>query len=136
MADHLAKVLFGIAVLGLVWVYGVVAQMHGLFPQPQLMSFYSTARQALKQLIINNTEKNLEWWYVEVDDPSWRTRIHRPEEMSQGLLLVNGIKEDSRLMARIIDYQGSVLHEWDIDWFRLQSMPDTMWYPYPDLRRL
>jgi hypothetical protein len=122
--------MFMLAVLVLVWVYGVVAQRQELFPEPQLMSLYLLAKQAILQLMEDYGLRHA-WWYTESADPSWTVKLHHPDEVSPGYLLVSGIRERSDLMAKIMDNQGRVIHEWDIDWFRL--WPDPVHLP-DDLR--
>jgi hypothetical protein len=122
MRDRVAKILFVLAVLALVWLYGVAAQLFQLFPQPQLMYLYSLSRQAVLQIMEENGLRH-PWWYQEIASPDWQVKIPQPDEVSPGYVLVSGIKEDNELMVKIIDNQGKAVHEWDVDWFKLWPEP-------------
>ena len=125
MRDRLEKILFVSGVLVIVWVYGVAAHMHGLFPEPQLMRLYDLCKNAIWQMMEDSGLRHA-WYYTKSADPSWHVRIPHPGEVSPGYLLVSGIKEDKELMMKIIDNQGTVVHEWNIDWFKLWPEPQHL----------
>jgi len=122
MRDRVEKVLFITVVLALVWLYGVAAQQHQLFPQPQVMSLFLLSRQAIWQIMEDNGLRHA-WWYQEIADPDLQVKIRQPGKLNPGYTLVSGIREDNELMMKIIDNEGNVVHKWDIDWFKLWPEP-------------
>lgn len=50
-------------------------------------------------------------------------RTVRPDEAEPGLIMVAGIDGERRSFVRVIDRQGTVLHEWLPDWFEIWKDP-------------
>lgn len=44
--------------------------------------------------------------------------------MAPGLTLVTGVGADRMLFAKLIDAQGSTVHRWEIDWFKMWPDPE------------
>lgn len=108
MAPRLA--FFG-ALLFFAFVYGYLTKSRGLPPA----RFIATAKQGWSDL---KERMNIEkpWYYI----PTGLTRktvVHDADAVSPGLTLIGAIGADGHLFARIIDRDGQIINEWNLDWF-------------------
>ena len=102
-------------------VYGMAAQKYRWFPAPQLHFMVKQAKLALGEVSGRN-----DWYYV---DAKGRKLVedYVPEKVQPGLTLITGIGEDHQLAIKVIDFDGSVVHQWAIDWFDI--WPDATHVP-------
>ena len=111
------KIYFSLAVLGAVFIVGMLVGRYRLFPFPIVSDAWQTAKQLVE---------------VKVDEPSGLNPIayanygvtkYSPEEIWRGPTLISGpFKDDSDWAQelRLIDVDGNVLHRWTIH-------PETLW---------
>ena len=102
-------------------VFGIAAHKYQFFPAPQLIYVVKQARLALG--VFSSADK---WYYRDADG---RPLVkHYPQAQPQaGLTMLTGIGADDGLFVRIIDSDGEVVHQWDIDWYQL--WPDATHIP-------
>ncbi|MHA1280102.1 MAG: arylsulfotransferase family protein [Candidatus Helarchaeota archaeon] len=105
----LPKTLYILSLCTLTLFYGFFAYPAKWFP-------YSMIMNAMSYIIENINENS--YYYFETD---YTTTIPIYEEDStyNGLSLVTSLVEDKRMSARIINMNGDLIHEWEIDWFNL-----------------
>jgi hypothetical protein len=125
VGDRIAKVLMLGTLVILLWGYGVVSHRYGLFPYPFLKTVVSNAREVLKPFLGSSTE-SLPWWYAKASPKIVKARTLLEDKVSPGLVLVSGVGDDNELFARIIDNDGNVVHQWDLNWFDLWPNPDHL----------
>lgn len=123
--DHIAKILFVFSVLGVVWSYGVLSHRYALFPYPQLTSVIKNSKVAVSSLLVRSKVERA-WWYMESLSHVEEFKLHSADTVAPGSVLVSGISEDNELMAKIVDNQGKVIHQWAIDWFKLWPNPEHL----------
>lgn len=104
--------------LVLVFSYGVAVGMFEIFP-------HGIIKQAIKGLSQLNGGNFIEY-YHSARDASWEPIVNT-DQACDGVNLVTRIDGDDRLVAEIIDLDGSSIHRWDIDWFAI--WPDATHLP-------
>lgn len=123
---HMARiVLFG----GLVFGAGItcqwVAEKHRIYPLTILGSKLNVAETYVEQTLVLAGLKTPRYLY-----PAAMIERDLPSEVSsvqQGLTLVTAVGADSRLDAAIVEMDGTVVQNWDIDWFEI--WPDASHLP-------
>src|SRR5690606_38238751 len=58
------------------------------------------------------------WYYFDTEQTEG-VRLLQPEKMAPGLTLISMIVADRGQRAQVIDAEGTVINEWNIDWFRV-----------------
>ena len=112
-SNTLAKFLYIISLCVLSFGYGYLAFTHELFP-------HSIIRDAKLFIDKKIKEPELPYYYVKTDYTT-KIPVYDEHSTSNGLSLVTSVIEDKKLSARVIDLDGELIHEWDIDWFELWS---------------
>ena len=119
-----AKVLdvltFAVPLLVIVSAISYTAGLKRWFP----FSYLQLARQGYGHLEIKLGWK-LPWFYPRVGTVHLVT-IHQPGRMAPGLTLVSGLGPGYFADARVVDAQGRVVQQWDLDWFKLWPKPDHL----------
>ncbi len=67
----------------------------------------------------------LAWYYRRVE-ASYPKAFYDASEACQGLNLIIRFKGDHRITAEITDMDGTTLHSWDVDWFRVWPDADHL----------
>jgi len=58
-------------------------------------------------------------WLYQKTDRTNKLIIHNKESISKGLTLISSIIEDDTISLKVIDINGSIVHSWDVDWFKV-----------------
>lgn len=112
---------FFIASMAICLVYGMASEKYKLFPSPQLHFMVDQARLVLGEISGNN-----DWYYVDAKDRKLIPE-YKPNQVQPGLTLVTGLGEDHQLQIKVIDFEGQVVHQWPIDWYKI--WPDATHIP-------
>jgi hypothetical protein len=112
---------FYIASVVICLVYGMAAQKYQLFPSPQLHFMVSQAR-----LVVGEISGNNDWYYVDAKDRKL-IAAYKPDAVQPGLTMITGLDKDHQLAIKVIDMQGEVVHQWNIDWYEI--WPDASHIP-------
>jgi hypothetical protein len=126
LTAKLPRWLFAVSCLGLAWALGVLAVKRDWFPYPHLVALAHEARQGLG-LIGDSAGITRPWWYADFDGEASSGVVHDRAAVAPGLTLILGMDRDNELLARVVDPDGHVVHEWVVDWFDLA--PDTRHLP-------
>lgn len=111
--DKLSKKLFIVSLLSLAFIYGFLSYHYQVFPY----SFIKDTRSSVNSLLINIGIK--EQKFYKKTDYTKKLIIHEEKSINKGLTLVSSIIEDDTLSLKVIDTNGSVVHSWDVDWFKI-----------------
>lgn len=106
---------FGLAVL--VFAYGYLAKPRHLFPSKQIETAVATARPSLKRL--RGAPRDDE---TVTTDPRTAV-IYDSAAIAPGLTLLAGPDARRRLSVRLIEPDGTVVRNWDLDWFTIYPNP-------------
>ena len=127
--ERIALVLFLCAIAGVVFTWGFYAGEYRIFPY----SIVSEARKGLSEL---KTRLAVASGLSEAPEEQLPPFYRHPREeyppfsgaegACPGPTLVTGVGPGNDLFARIIDTDGTLLHEWIIDWFRLWPDADHL----------
>jgi hypothetical protein len=97
-----------------VFMTGYMTKKYSLFPSKMVENF----GKQLKELM------NSPWYYQETNDT---TRIHiNTSEALQWPVLITSIGDNDSLIVKIIQNDGSVIHQWNIEWFDLWENGDHL----------
>lgn len=115
---NLAKIAFVFSLIGFAYIYGFISFPGKLFP-------YYFIEQAIIGADMVFGEERIPYYYQETD---YTTMIPTYDESAAyyGPSLITSVIENDSLSARIIDMDGELIHEWDIDWFEI----------WPDVRHI
>lgn len=119
--DALARGLFFLSIPILAVVYGVVAADKELFPVPLIRQVPVTAASVLER-----TGVRMPWYYQRTGRTA-RIGTHRADAMAPGLRLISGLADAEKTLARVVDGNGRVAHEWGIEWQKI--WPDANHLP-------
>lgn len=112
MLRHWDKILFGLALAGMVLFYGIAAGRFDLFPAPQINAAVDTLRdwrQNWRHRLRLRPEQMLETARVAGDG----VVVHEPARVEPGPTLLAGLWGET-LGFRLVAMDGSLLHAWDI----------------------
>jgi len=121
-SNSLPKILFIFSLCFLSCAYGYLTNAFEWFPHSLIID----AKYFVEELI---TKEELSARHVKTNYTE-KVPVYIEESSYNGLSLVTGIKEDSKLFTRVIDMEGELIHEWEIDWFDL--WPDATHIPKSD----
>lgn len=124
--DRWALYLFVASAAFLIFGYGVTVGMLRIYP---FQVFVSAARGYIEfctRYEIGAIGKALPWYYMRVPKP-YPPAILNTDEAYQGVNFVAGVGPDRTLLAKIMDMDGNIIHQWDIDWFK--TWPDAKHIP-------
>lgn len=113
------RIFFTCGVIVLSFVYGYVVHLTQMFPYEYLKK---TEKAALI-LYAEYISHQLPWYYHEAAGAKHKLVTYKKGEVSDGLTLITSIDADSKLSVKIIDFQGKIIHEWPVDWFKLWPNP-------------
>ena len=103
----------------LAFVYGVMVVRYRLFP-------YAAVEQVEEavQWMVDRAPGNRSWYF----QPTTRTeKAYAPRgERPDGLNLVSGMGSDNRLLLKVVDMVGELVHEWPVDWFDIWADADHL----------
>ncbi len=119
--ERLAFHLFWASGMLLALCYGVIAGILHLFPYPVVAS----AIQGYEQISGNESTDHSTWYYKRVLRPDLPA-IANTGRAEPGCNLVTQIQGDA-LAVKIMGLDGTTLHQWDIDWFKI--WPDAQHVP-------
>ena len=127
---ELPKIFFFLSLCLLSFGYGFIAYHYEIFPY----KFIREAKIGMDFVIesISTDEEDVyyrEDYYRETDYEKI-IPIYEKNAAYNGLSLVTSIVEERSLSVRIIDMEGKLIHEWDIDWFEI--WPDATHIPKSD----
>lgn len=111
MSEKIAKLLFLISLILLVYGYGFFSHRHHLFPA----DFVYFLQNGLKE-VLSLADDDLPFHYWETDKQQKIVNRH-PEKMAPGLTLISRVGDEDKLIAEVIDADGNVIHSWALDWF-------------------
>ncbi len=113
----LPKLLMGWGVVAIALLYGFYAKTYSLFPSQQIMR----ADGVLHQLV-GKAKGVLPIFYSKGD--TGRAVIDSdPRAMAPGMTLISGIGTDGLLFAKLVEADGRVEHQWNLDFFRVWPDP-------------
>ncbi|MCB2214154.1 arylsulfotransferase family protein [bacterium] len=114
-----SKILFVFSLVAIAMGYGFLAYPLKWFPY-----------QIIQNAVFFMDEKtNPPNYYYETNYTS-NIPIYNKDAAYKSLSLVTSIAENDQLSAKIINMEGRVIHEWNIDWFKL--WPDVKHIPEDD----
>ena len=119
----LSKLLFVISLCVISFGYGYVTFASGCFPNTLI-----TETLVFIDEYINRSELPE---YLSKTDYIVKVPVHSEEYAYKSLSLVTSATKDRKLAATIIDMDGKVVHEWEIDWFEI--WPDPTHIPRSDV---
>ncbi len=96
---------------------GYLARAFKFFPY----QFYTEAAKGYQEIRRANSDK-LPWYYRQLQEP-YPKAVSKTGEPYPGLTLVTKIAADSNLAVDIIDLEGNIVHQWDINWFEMWPNP-------------
>ena len=111
--ESLPKILFILSLCVLSFAYGYLSLAGGLFPHSLI-----TEAVAFIDEQFNKSELPP---YLSYTEYTTQVPVYDQNAAYNGLSLIAAAVEDRSLSARIINMQGEIVHEWDIDWFDLWS---------------
>jgi hypothetical protein len=110
-----------LALIILAYCYGVMSLRYELFPAPQLRFIVTQASLAVTEF----SDKN-EWYYIESNGRK-QIPIYKKESVQEGLTLITGLTSERTPSVKVINFQGDIIHKWDIDWYKI--WPDSNHIP-------
>jgi len=113
---HIPKILFynSLFIIGL--SYGFISYHYQIFP-------YNVIIQAYR--FINSIHEA--HWYYQKTDYLKTIYINNKKAVYKAPTLLTSMGDDDTLIVKVIDIDGSILHNWAIDWFKL--WPDAKHVP-------
>lgn len=115
--DRFGELLFYFSITTLSFLYGYWVHQSKIFPYQIIES----AEKAAFSLFYKISSDRLPWYYRKGDYPQDRLVTFKPKSAYKGLNLITSIGSENRLFAQLINMQGQIIHEWNIDWFELWS---------------
>lgn len=124
MTEKIAKWLFIISFIIVIYTYGFFSHRHHLFPADLVYFLQNGFKEVLKL-----TDDNLPFHYWETDKTRKVVNNHQ-DKMAPGLTLISRVGKDDKLIAEVIEADGSVIHHWSLDWFDIwpeaNHLPDYL----------
>lgn len=130
--EQLPRIAFYVTAFCLVLGYGLVARTYGLFPSQFVNKTLQELRDGYKGLWTKSLlyvdpsdipKQRLPVFYRYPPLPDMPRLINEDGSADRGLTLMTIVAPKLQLMVRLVDAEGEVVHEWDVDWFRL--WPDS-----------
>jgi len=122
--DNLSKRLFIVSLLSLIFAYGFLSSQFHIFPYSLIANVKSSIGTILK-------DKENRSWYYQKTDHTKKVIIYNKKSISKGLTLISSLGKDNTISLKVIDINGSIVHSWDVDWFKI--WPDATHLPEKDL---
>ena len=110
----MSRLAFYTSTLLIFLAYGMASEKYQIFPSPLLHNLVNNAQLALSE-IRGDTQT---WYYVDAKN---RKQVETLDQarVQPGLTLITGIGDKRSLFIKVINYQGDVIHKWDIDWHQI-----------------
>ena len=115
--ERVARSLFGLSLVILVFGFGVITGMQHWFPVAQIRGAKKTSEDLLLSFGIRRP------FFMQQSNETQPIRIIAETEMSPGLTLVSGISADWSTFVNVIDSQRRLVHSWRITWNNLWPNP-------------
>lgn len=115
-------IMFVFSLCLLMFSYGFISYRNHIFPY----HFISKAYQGAKSFMPKNRGYN-KWFYVETKHSEVIPTYDR-EKVFAGNSLVTGLGSGDKMIARVIDMDGHVIHEWNVGWFDVWENTDHLIY--------
>lgn len=106
--ETISKLAFVFSIFIIIFFAGSATKERNLFPH----TFIDRATQELVSL------SGRRWYYTESTSTT-AVPIYDEQAAYNGLSLVTHIKENDTLAVKVIDMDGSLVHNWDIEWFEI-----------------
>ena len=120
--DRFAYHLFLASVLLLIFGYGVSVGIFHFFPYFGILRTMKGAARGYIELCsrydIGTIGKRLPWYYTPVRSP-YPEAVRNTDQAHQGLNLVSRIAADNKLVVDVMDMDGKIVHQWNLDWFEI-----------------
>ncbi len=124
--ERLPKLLFSLSILFGAFLYGFAAHKFQIFPYGVVSGGYSFVQAQLEE----RGGDGVPWFYKATAETE-PVSVYERGRAQDGVTLVSSVDWDGELAARLVDMDGRVIHEWDLDWFKIS--PDASHVP-ADLR--
>ncbi|MTI64491.1 arylsulfotransferase family protein [Methylophaga sp.] len=121
MSEKIAKALFLISLILLVYGYGFFSHRHHLFPADFVYFLQNGLKEALS---LADDDLPFQYWET---DKTRKIINNNPDKMAPGLTLISRVGNDDKLIAEVINADGKVIHHWSLDWFDI--WPDASHLP-------
>ncbi len=82
------------------------------------------AREQAADVLRSAGFKKPDYYYS--TDQSPEGILYKPDLAQPGLTLVTGVGDEDRLSARVMELDGTEIHQWDIDWFEIWPDADHL----------
>ncbi|MFT4926553.1 MAG: hypothetical protein ACI8WB_002651 [Phenylobacterium sp.] len=112
--SNTSRYLFYSSVLILCIVYGMAAEKYKLFPSPMLHSLVDNAKLAVGELWGDSKT----WYYVDAKTRK-QVPVYKADEVQPGLTLITGLGAERSLVMKVINFNGDVVNQWDLDWHKI-----------------
>ncbi len=106
----------------------VISFMYGFFSYHSKIFPYNQIKKIGKDIKSLMAKK---WYYVPADENEFIS-VNKPGAW-QSPTLIMSIDKDYALVAKIIDINGNILHQWDLNWFKI--WPDATHIPEDKIPR-
>jgi hypothetical protein len=124
MNDKIAKNFFLVSLIIIGYGYGYYSHRLQLFPA----KFVAYIEDGVNKFVVKSQEK-LPFQYSETKQREAIVNPN-PEAMAPGLTLISRVGRDDKLLAEVIDADGTVIHRWSLDWFDIwpnaTHLPDNL----------
>ena len=95
-------------------VYGMAAEKYRWFPSPLLHTMVDQARLAVGEF---RRDTNT-WYYVDAKTRK-QVPVYKADEVQPGLTMITGLGPARTLFIKVINFNGDVINQWDIDWHKI-----------------
>jgi len=103
------------ALLAASFGYGFAVNRYRLFPYRLIVEIENALEWS-----VNQATGTAAWYYPDTERTE-RITIHGELTDPDALNLVTSLAADNRLAQQVIDMEGNVVHEWQVDWFDIWS---------------
>jgi hypothetical protein len=111
--ESLPKILFVFSLCVLSFLYGYISLAGGIFPHALISKAFVFIDEQLSKDELPP--------YLAYTEYTTQVPTYDQDAAYNGLSLITSAAGDRKLSARIINMEGEIIHNWDIDWFDLWS---------------
>ena len=130
-SDRWPRILFFCSLCIILFLYGFSSYRYKWFPYSFLSKFLSEAEKG-KNKIMYPKKDGREFQYRRTDETDRITTYDMNAAFNNPTMITSVSAKDS-LCVEIIDMDGTTIHKWNIDWFRI--WPDASHIPKRDMPR-